>query len=258
MTQYLVDSSCMNIPAYQVRESHRAKHVNIRVLATGELQVVIPRGFDRARIPDILHRKQHWITRTLERIHQQRADLHVTQTPPSGITLTAVSETWQVSYLATAATGITAVEKSDHTLVLRGNVAQHGLCREVLRRWLTHKGQQILVPWLREVSHACELPFKQATVRGQKTLWASCSHNKSISLNYKLLFLPPHLVHYVFVHELCHTVHMNHSAQFWALVGSLLGNYRAVDRELRQAMTYVPNWVGKEIDRNPLDQQLCN
>lgn len=258
MTQYLVDSNCITIPTYQVRESHRAKHVNIRVLTTGELQVIVPVGFDRARIPDILHRKQRWITRTLERIHQQRSNMPTTQAPPMGITLTAVNETWQVSYLVTAATGITAVEKRDHTLTLRGNVAQHSLCREVLRRWLTHKGRQILVPWLREVSHTCELPFKQATVRGQKTLWASCSHKKSISLNYKLLFLPPHLVHYVFIHELCHTVHMDHSAQFWALVGSRLGNYRSVDRELRQAMTYVPNWVGNDIDCAQLDQQPCN
>jgi len=242
----LADLNLQDTPAYSVRESHRAKHVNIRVLATGELQVVIPKGFDRARIPDILRRKHTWITRTIERIQSQHTQLQLEQAPPTTVTLSAINETWQISYIATSATGITAVEKRDRSLLVRGNIAQTDLCREVLRRWLTRKGQQHLIPWLRQVSHQCELPFTRASVRGQKTLWASCSQDKSISLNYKLLFLPPHLVSYVFIHELCHTVHMNHSAVFWALVGTKLSNYRYVDRELRHAMSHVPGWVGKD------------
>jgi predicted metal-dependent hydrolase len=246
MKRQVADLNLQAMPAYSIRESARAKHVNIRVLETGELQIVIPMGFDRARIPDILQRKQIWITRTIERIQSQHSQLQLEQTPPTTVTLSAINETWQINYTSTSAKGITAVEKRDQSLLLRGNVDQSDLCRQMLRRWLTHKGQQHLVPWLRQVSQQCELPFTRAGVRGQKTLWASCSCDKSISLNYKLLFLPPHLVSYVFIHELCHTIHMNHSAAFWALVGTKLSNYRQVDRELRHAMQYVPGWVGKD------------
>jgi predicted metal-dependent hydrolase len=254
--QKVASVDCLGIPAYSVRESERAKHVSIKVLETGALQVVVPLGYDRRRIPDILHRKRTWITRTTERVKQRRSQFQQEQTPPITITLTAIGETWHVSYLATATNGVTLVEKRDRSLLVRGNTENHRLCCDVLRRWLTRQGQRHLVPWLHTVSQQCALPFTRVGIRGQKTLWGSCSREKSISLNYKLLFLPPHLVSYVFIHELCHTVHMNHSTDFWALVGSKLANYRQVDRELRHAMSHVPSWVSSMVEQSPSGESL--
>ena len=40
------------------------------------------------------------------------------------------------------------------------------------------------------------------------------------------MLCPPDVVDYVILHELCHTVHHNHSAAFWALVGQHCPDYR--------------------------------
>jgi len=67
---------------------------------------------------------------------------------------------------------------------------------------------------------ATELPFKwqKLYIRSQKTKWGTCSSKGNISLNWRLIKCPTPIWDYLIVHELCHTVHMNHSKAFWELV----------------------------------------
>lgn len=74
--------------------------------------------------------------------------------------------------------------------------------------------------------------FKKIAIRDQKTRWGSCSKTGTISFNYKIVHLPPHLADYIIVHELCHIGEMNHSRKFWVLVERTLPNYKMLRKEL--------------------------
>jgi predicted metal-dependent hydrolase len=171
------------------------------------------------------------------------AGAEVSAERPQQIVLQAIHETWQVEYQATRITGIRFQEKPGHLLVLQGNIADVELCKEALQQWIAHKAKIHLPPWLWTVSRDLKLPFLRVSVRQQKTIWGSCSVRKTISLNSKLLFLPNPLVRYVLVHELCHTKHLNHSKDFWSLVGQHEPDYDALDTSLRDARYLVPWWM---------------
>lgn len=65
-------------------------------------------------------------------------------------------------------------------------------------------------------------------VRDMRTRWGSCHPQKrQITLAARLALQPPEAIEYVVVHEYCHFVHPDHQAGFWALVASILPDYKA-------------------------------
>ena len=71
------------------------------------------------------------------------------------------------------------------------------------------------------------------SIRNQKSRWGSCSHRGTLSFNYRIVFLPPHLLDYIVVHELCHLKEMNHSKRFWELVAREVPDYKKCRIQLR-------------------------
>lgn len=233
---------------YRVRESGRAKHVSIRISLLGDIEVVVPTGFDQSCIPDLVQERRTWITRTVQQLKTERqAVTPAADAPlPDEIILRSPSEHWQVVYQSTHRQTIKVSILPSHHLLVTGDLSDQQACRQALQHWLRQHAKAKLVPWLEQVSQDVQLPFQRASVRGQRTRWASCSNQQTISLNYKLLFLPPDLVRYVFIHELCHTLQMNHSAAFWSLVEAKEANYRELDSALRKAWRYVPAWAERK------------
>lgn len=99
-------------------------------------------------------------------------------------------------------------------------------------------GADELVLKAKQISEAVNLTASGFCVKAFKSRWGSCDPNGAISLNYMLLMLPPAACDYVIVHELCHTVHFNHSADFWKLVGKILPDYRNL-KKLQKNFDYL-------------------
>jgi len=232
---------------YTVRESARAKHVRLLVsVRDGGLTVVVPKGFDRRRIPKVVRERRPWIERAQRRIVEQRrrSGSEVGDGLPVSVDLRAIGEEWHIEYCARSEAKDFGSSDGRRTLCVRGAIGDKAGCKRALRRWVHGQARRHLVPRVQELSQRHRLPIARVTVRSQRTRWGSCSERNSISLNEKLIFLPPRLVSQLMVHELCHTVYHNHSKEFWALVEALSPRCRELEGELRTAWSYVPAWFG--------------
>lgn len=230
---------------YQVRVSPRGRNVRLRVTARHGLEVVIPQTYDPGKVPSIIERKKSWINAAMERAESQRKffEPEPSWKLPSDIRLPALGRRWHVSEKPTEASSVVVREYANDRLLVFGNISNESLCRDALTRWLMRKTREYLIPRLEQLSERTGLRYKRTFVKRPKTRWASCSRNQSISLNAKLLFLPPEYVDYVLIHELCHIAEMNHSKRFWALVEHHNPNFRKLDNHLREMWKTVPRWA---------------
>lgn len=89
----------------------------------------------------------------------------------------------------------------------------------------------------KRVSHYARMlgvTYGKISIRDQKTRWGSCSSEGNLSFNWRLILAPPDVLDYVVIHELCHRKEMNHSKEFWALVESLMLEYKERRKWLRE------------------------
>lgn len=76
--------------------------------------------------------------------------------------------------------------------------------------------------------------YRGLTLRPSRTKWGSCTIRKTLSLSIFLMNLPEHLRDFVILHELCHTVHLNHSPEFHALLDQCVeGREKELQQELK-------------------------
>lgn len=225
---------------FMVRESRRARRLSVRVFRTGRVEVIVPRRVSPTTVARFVEHHRSWIER--KRSEALRNAVPSEPFPPSRIELEACDERWRV-HLAGGAGRARVRAIAPEVLGIHGDASDPRRTRDALRRWLVARAEQTLVPMLAAVAKELDLHYSKAVIRRQRSRWGSCSTRGTISLNCCLLFQRREVVRYLLVHELAHTLHMNHSKRFWACVGRHCPDYERLDVELLAGWRRVPAWV---------------
>lgn len=224
-----------------ITENPRARRVLVKLVPARGLEVVIPKGFGKANVPAILAEKRAWIERTRDRMQASGVDLSGRMpAPPERIDFRACGRAYRVGYVDRP--GRIAVTENASRLLVRGPMDDPGAILEALQKFTVKKAREFVLPQLEAMSRNLNLSYSALRVRRQKTRWGSCSARGTISLNAKLLFLPPELVDHLLLHELCHTAVLNHSKKYWALVARHQPDFTRFESELTRGGKYVPAW----------------
>lgn len=223
--------------SFAVRVSARARRLTARVHIGGRVEIVVPVGVGARAVRDFVQRFTPWIDR---KVAAMQCYAPPEAEVPQHIDFNFTGERFEVDWHRTA----------KHEIAARGErLAVHApdakLARQKLQGWLKQAAQDRLVPPLMRLASELRYPVERAVIRCQRTRWGSCSTRGTVSLNCSLVFLNADVVRYLFLHELAHLKHMNHSAGFWRLVETLEPDYRRLDRELLAGWRTVPLWVFK-------------
>ena len=105
---------------------------------------------------------------------------------------------------------------------------------DMVRLWMHSDGGKIFRQKLNDFAEQMNVHFNMVRIKNVKTIWGSCSSKKNLNFNFKLFFLPEALIDYVFVHELAHLKHMNHSKVFWSEVEKQIPDYKKRREELKR------------------------
>ena len=95
------------------------------------------------------------------------------------------------------------------------------LAEKAAIRTLRKESTRWLPPRLKLLAAQHGFSYKSVSIKQLTSRWGSCDQNKDIALNLFLMQLPWELIDYVLLHELVHTEHLNHSADFWRRLESV-------------------------------------
>ncbi len=106
--------------------------------------------------------------------------------------------------------------------------------RAALTDWYLRQAWEKLPVWVAHYQGQISVSPKEILIKSYKTRWGTCYADGRLSFDWRIILAPPEIVDYVVIHELCHLIHLNHSAQFWQLVQQYHPDYQAARDWLKQ------------------------
>ena len=85
---------------------------------------------------------------------------------------------------------------------------------------LRKRAVEELAPQLLALAAVHGITVTRVSIRNQRSRWGACSSRGSITLNWRLILVPPFVRDYVMIHELMHRRELNHSKRFWKHVAA--------------------------------------
>ena len=222
---------------FAVRVSPRARRLTARVHVGGRVEIVVPLGVSAHTVRDFVQRFTPWIDR---KVAAMRCFVSPSEPVPENVEFALTNEKFVVDWHREPKRDI---EPGVDRILVRAPDERGA--RALLQNWLKRAAHDRLAPRLLQLAGELNYSVARVSIRCQRTRWGSCSTRGTVTLNCSLLFLTLEVVRYLFVHELAHTKHMNHSTNFWDLVEKLEPDYRRLDRDLIAGWRTVPGWVFK-------------
>ncbi len=222
---------------YVLKKSFRSRSLRLRLDFSRRLYISAPRLMSTRRIMEFLDSKEAWIERNLQKIDDRNREkaAHKKQfTDGEGFSILGVKYALDIRFTkkkipkvylecAEDGKGVLALELNEETQFL----GIPKVAASAIEKFYKSYAKDHFEKRLEEINEAhYNFRYKNVRVKSQTTRYGSCSSKGNLNFNWKVIMAPPEIVDYLLIHELCHLQEMNHSKQFWDLVGEACPDYK--------------------------------
>lgn len=223
-----------DLGAIIIKKSPNTKRISISVRPFEGIRVTIPVLVSFKKAERFIEQKESWLRRTISNVRDMEKSYSVfdddTQFNTKDHTLEIIRTEGENPEVILKNSKISVYVPG--TMDIREKKIQEMIRRGIEAAW--RKEAQIYLPARTgELARLHGFRYKKVIIKNNRTRWGSCSEKNNINLSLHLMRLPEYLCDYVLLHELVHTVHKNHSKQFWKLLDILTGDAKVLDKELK-------------------------
>lgn len=220
---------------WQVRRSPRRKTLSLCVYSDNRVVVAAPEGVSKREITCFVERKSDWVRKRLT-LNRERQEKRLAREFVSGERLFYLGAEQTLEICEGERAGVFLEE--GRILVRLGpeisGVSRAPFVRRVLMTWYGQMAQRKISERVRYYMRIIGVTPRSVRIKVLRSRWGSCSAKGCVNFAWNIIMAPEPVLDYLVVHELCHMVHLDHSAEYWNLVGSVIPDHRERRKWLRQ------------------------
>ena len=214
----------MIVPDYIERS--KRKTLSLTVLKNGCVLVKAPINMQDEIINNFVEAKQSWIREKL-------ASIKETQNKFEDVISGQKVMIYGNKYAVFKA-DVKQIQTSDKFELFVPNKFEGEKHTKAISTWFKKLAKKVLAERLSFIEKRINLKSTSLKIGDSRGRWGSCNSYGNIILNYRVVMLPPSIIDYVIVHELCHLLELNHSRRFWENVVKFLPNYELQRKNIKE------------------------
>lgn len=213
---------------YELRRSRRSRYLRLTITPEKQAVLTMPLGFSEKQALNFLQEKADWVGSQLKTRRKKRVGLLAYLQKKPNLSFYGCKAELSISFTDAKSTISWDIEKKTVNLSLN---SKHPLEEQIVNL-LRQFAAKVIPPQVHRAAEKYQIEVGRVSVRDQSSQWGSCSGKRTLSLNWRLILLPPELQEYVILHELAHLTHLNHSDAFWNLLKKYDSKTQLHDRRI--------------------------
>ncbi|MGN8443724.1 M48 family metallopeptidase [Helicobacter pylori] len=188
-----------------IQKSKKIKTLSLNITPSLEVILKMPDSCPQDRASAFLKEQESWLKKTLSAMQEKHSLLHAN------------------------------LEKYKNKILVFDEVknANDYTLTDLKKILKTYLEQQLPL-----IAQKMQTSYTHFSIRNNAKVLGSCSYHNRLSFALLLVCSPKEAIDYVIIHELAHTIHKNHSKNFWRCVQIFCPNYRALREYLKQNIIF--------------------